>query len=507
MAPAPAGSEIVTVPDGPSWGRVAEHPAPAMTKATNRAKSLNHFMSSAAGESPRQSTKTATRQQAGSSGKHAHSQNLPQPQAPLRRAHARSRWLLAGLATALMAPGANSQPLPKPPPAPAQTQNWNLRLSSGFKETFDSNVLLQDQTAQANHASFVSSWIGSAQGSWSSAPWKVRLSYQPEVHFYHAEPSENFASHRATAETAFRNDTTTVDATGNAMLIDGDSQGPTWTGPGGAPATGGVAVRDRRDAAIYRGSLRVLQSFGPWWVRPTLTGYDHDFRTAQKLSPGYQNYVDRKEFTVGTDAGRCLEKDVFAGFGYRYGEQDESQLLGCSEEYDSQYHRLLAVIEGSLTPWLKMTVSAGPEWRTYGDRVPSSFGSHDVSNLYADVCLTATASKSDTLTASVKQFEQPGFGGRSAYEDLTIDLGWRHKFRQHWTLGTGGRAYTTDFLAPVVRNDWVLSWNTFANVAVTQACHIEGSYAFEEGWTRDPNASGREYTRHLVALGLTYTFR
>lgn len=121
--------------------------------------------------------------------------------------------------------------------------------------------------------------------------------------------------------------------------------------------------------------------------------------------------------------------------------------------------------------------------------------------------MTATASPSDTIQLSVKQFEQPGFGGRSAYEDLTIDLGWRHKIRQHWTIGTGGRADNTDFLAPIVRNDWVLSWNAFANLAITPACSAECSHAFEEGFTGDPHASGREYTRHLVALGLKDTFR
>jgi len=465
-------------------------------------------MSSAAGEGPRKSTKAAVVPQAGSSGAHTRPLKAAQIGKRPRRPQASSSWLFAILITRILAPvGANPQSLPPTAPAPSTTKAWDFGVSSAFKETFDSNVVLQNETAQANHASFVSSWFGAFHGTWSSAPWKTRVAYQPEFHAYHEEPTESFFSHRATADATYHNETTTIEATSSALLIDGDSEGPTWTGVGGAPATGGVPVRDRRDAAIYRGSLRILQSFGPWWFRPTITGYDHDFRTVQKLSPGYQNYVDRKEFHLGADAGRSLGKEMSIGWGYRYGEQDESELLGCPEEYDSHYHRLLSVIEGSLAPWLKVVLAIGPEWRTYGDRVPPGFGSHDESNLYADVCVTASASKSDTLTLSVKQFEQPGFGGRSTYEDLTVDLGWRHKFGQHWIFGTGGRAYNTDFLAPVVRNDWVLAWNSFANVAVTRALSAECSYAFEEGVTDVPHASGREYTRHLVALGLKYTFR
>lgn len=389
----------------------------------------------------------------------------------------------------------------------ARSARWGVGLTSAVREAFDSNVFLQDETQAGDHASFVTTWLGQATGTWTSAPWKARLGYQPEASFFHAEPTEDFFAHRAQAELSFDRGGTRAELSGSAALFDGDSEGPTWTGPGGAPATGGPAIRDRRDAAVYRGGLRLTQAWGPWLVRPTATGYDHDFRTAQRIAPGYQNYVDRKEFTVGADFGNRLAPPLSVGLGYRYGEQDESPLLGFPEEYDSRFHRLLGWVEGRVLPWLDVAVSAGPEMRRYGDRVPASFGDHDEANFFVDASLTLTPGKSDKVTVSAKQFEQPGFGGRSAYEDLTFDVGWRHGLTKRWTVGVGGRAYNTDFLAPVVRNDWVLSVHGLVQCNLTQALAAEGSYQFEEGSTEDPQASAREYTRHLVSLGLKYTFR
>lgn len=68
------------------------------------------------------------------------------------------------------------------------------------------------------------------------------------------------------------------------------------------------------------------------------------------------------------------------------------------------------------------------------------------------------------------------------------------------------RAYNTDFLAPVVRNDWVLSGNALVNYTLAARWNAEMSYVYERGLTRTANASGREYERHLIALGIKYTF-
>lgn len=379
-------------------------------------------------------------------------------------------------------------------------------VDAGVREAFDSNVYLQSQTELANQASWQTALLGHVYGAWSSAPWNLRLGYFPETTYYPGESSEDFVSHRLLADAGFKGETTSVDVTGSGVLIDGDSEGIIWTGPGGAPVTGGPAVRDRRDAAVYRGSIRLTQHLGTWLVRPNATVYNHDFRTVQKATPGYQNYVDRKESTVGADVGRSVTAGSLAWLGYRYGEQDEALLLGYPEEYDNRFHRILGGVEGTFWPWLKATVAVGPEVRRYGDGVPASFGDHDRLNLFADASITVIPSQSDSVVFSARNFQQPGFSGRSAYDDLTLDVAWRHRVGADWSLGVGGRAYSTDFLAPAVRHDWVLSVNGFVHYDWSRHWSSEASYAFEDGETKDPGASGREYQRHWVALGVKVVF-
>jgi hypothetical protein len=383
---------------------------------------------------------------------------------------------------------------------------WAYGLEAGLREGFDSNVFLQSETELANRSSWVTTMLGQLWGSWTSAPWKVRLGYQPETSFFHSEASEDFVAHRCQLEGGYQQAGTKLDVGGTMTVIDGDSVGLIWSGPGGAPATGGPTVRDRRDSAVYRGSIRLTQDWGTWLVRPVLTGYSHDFRTVQKTTPGYLNSVDRSEITAGLDGGRAVGEGLKAWLGYRYGRQDEARLLDYPEEYDNRFHRVLGGCEGRLAPWLKGSVALGPEFRRYGDRAPASMGDHDVVNVFVDGTLTWTPGTADTVVLAARQFEQPGFAGRSAYEDMTLDLGWRHVVNSHWTVGAGGRAYGTSFLRPVIRHDWVFSLNGLVHYDFSKRYSTELSYAFEEGQTRDSGASAREYDRHWVALGLRAVF-
>jgi len=321
------------------------------------------------------------------------------------------------------------------------------------------------------------------------------------------EPSEDFVAHRCQVDGIFQQPSTKVEVSGTMAVIDGDSEGLVWTGPGGAPATGGPAVRDRRDAAVYRGTARLTQEWGPWSVRPAITVYSHDFRTVQKTTPGYLNSADRSELVMGADAGRPMVSELKGWLGYRYGAQDQARLLDYPEEYDNRSHRVLAGVEGPLAGWLKAAVMVGPEFRRYGDRAPEVMGDHDVLNLFVDASLTAKPGTADSVVISARQFEQPGFAGRSAYEDITLDVGWRHVVNTHWTLRAGGRAYGTSFLRPMIRHDWVFSLNGLIHYDFTKRYSTEVSYAYEDGETQDSGASAREYDQHWVALGLKAAFR
>lgn len=384
---------------------------------------------------------------------------------------------------------------------------WRFTATAAVREAFDSNVYLQSQTPRANQQSLITSFLPQATVEWNPAPaFGINLTCASQANFFHSEPGEDFVAHNIRVTSAGQAKKTSYESTTSLSFIDGSSISPTWTGPGGAPATGGPSIRDRRDAAIYHTWLRVTQNFGDWFIRPVFAFYLHDFKTEQRSSPSYQNYVDRNELVGGLDLGRSLTDATALWTSYRFGAQNQAKLLTFPEEYDNTFHRLLFGLEGRPTEWLVVSIVLGPEFQHYGNKVPSTFGDHDVVNLFFDVTVTARPSKKDTFTVSAKQFDQPGFGGRSAYKDLNCELTWKHKFSNRWSADMGGRAYNTDFLPPVVRNDWVFSANTSVHCIISAHLTAELSYAYENGLTRDSNASGREYDRHFVSLGCKYAF-
>lgn len=394
------------------------------------------------------------------------------------------------------------------PTKPAGDPTVQFGASVALKETYDGNVFLQSATSLANRASFSTSVEPRLSLTWrNDANFGASLSYSSGIVFYHDEPGEDHQTHRAALSFWGNSDSTEWNVTSNLVLIDGSSVGPTWSGPGGAPAAGGIAVRDRRDAAVYRARLQLTQFADEWFLRPTASFYLHDFLTEHRATPGYQNYVDRNEVLGGVDVGRRLGQRNSVWLGYRCGAQGEAKLLAYPEVYDSSFHRIL--LGGKVYPvsWLQAEVNLGPEVHRYGDEVPISFGDRDEVYLFVDASVKASFGTAGDFALSIKRFEQPGFGGRSVYDDLTYDLSWRRRIDKQWEIGTGFRAYNTDFHKPVVRNDWIVSAQGFVNCSVSPRLSIEASYVFEQGLTADANAGGREYSRHLVAAGIKYIFQ
>jgi hypothetical protein len=392
-------------------------------------------------------------------------------------------------------------------PSPAASNPWNTSASLAFKESFDNNVFLQSVTSNANHQSFVSTLIPAVGVAFKpSALFDASLNYAPEINFFHSASSEDFTLHRAVAALKGKAGTTAWDLTESFIAIDGSDLGPSYFGRGGAPAGGGPQIRDRRDALIERGQFRLTETLGNWFLRPVVSGYLHDFRTIQKTTAGYQNFVDRNDLNGGLDLGFGVANQTWLTAGYRYGVQNQAKLFSFPEQYDSAYHRLLVGLEGAPFPWLKLSLSAGPEFRQYADTVPATF---DRSQLYAyaDCSATLTPGKADTLTLTVKSFEQPGFAGRSTYIDSTYDATWRHKVGDKLVLGLGLRAYNTDFIKPVLRNDWIITPSAVASYSFNPRLNAEVSYLFDDAESLISNTPGREYTHHLVALGLRYIFK
>jgi hypothetical protein len=387
---------------------------------------------------------------------------------------------------------------------------WSPAASFSLKESYDDNVFLQDIGPNANRGSFITTATPNIGIGYKPSPaFGATISYAPEINYFASDTGEDFITHRTCLKLAGAADNTAWDVTENFTAIQGSDLGPTYNQLGGSPAGGGPAVRDRRDALIERGLIRVTQSFGQWFVRPVLEGYLHDFETQHKTTEGYQNFVNRSDLNGGADLGWTGIENTALFAGYRYGAQTEDQLFPNinATYYNNHYNRFLVGVEGKPWDWLKLTASLGPEIRQYDGIVATGFDRNQV-YCYIDAMAAITISKDDTVSLLAKSFEQPGFSGRSAYLDTTLDLAWRHKLTDKLTIGAGVHGYNTDFIKPsATRNDWILTGSAVASYAFTKQLSTELSYLYDSAMNEEAeNYPAREYSRQCVSLGVKYSF-
>ncbi|MFH1022024.1 MAG: hypothetical protein V1809_01385 [Planctomycetota bacterium] len=400
------------------------------------------------------------------------------------------------------------EPASPPAPSPAAKGPWEFTAALAVKETFDGNVYLQDVTSLARQESMVTAITPSLGVTYQRTPaFKAAFSYAPDVVFYHAESSEDHVAHRGSFNFTGKVRDTAWEMQNGVVWIDGDDQGPIFLAGGDIPVIGGVPLRDRRDAAIYRNSARVTRTIGPWFVRPLVTSYVHDFQTEQHARTGayagYENYVDRYEVGGGVDGGYKVFKNASLVMGYRYGHQGQRTLLGASSPYSNNYHRILAGVEGMLTDWLKVNVLAGPDLRDFPNASP---GFHGHEMLYfVDASVTITPTKQDTVALAIRRYEQPAFASHSVYEDITYDMAYRRKFGGKITAGAGVKVYAGDWQSPVNREDWIYTPSAALNYTFNKNLGAELAWSRDSAESRVPGTEGREFTRNLVSLGFKYT--
>jgi hypothetical protein len=300
----------------------------------------------------------------------------------------------------------------------------------------------------------------------------------------------------------------------SVTYIDGSDEGLTFgviqNGvTNGPPAIGGIPIRDRRDALIYRNSFGAFHKHGNWFFRPAVSSYIHDFRTELRNSaqyPFYVNYVDRNDFNLGVDGGYKAFKDGYVFLAYRCGWQHENELPpGNPNDYSNDYQRLLLGFEGKVTDWLKINLFVGPDWRNFNHHTPAGFDPDPV-KVFIDGQAVITLTEADSVTVTVKRYEQPAFGSPSAYEDITYDVAWRHRFNDKLTALAGFKAYGGDWAAPVMREDWIFTPS--AGLSYVHDKHFSADLAYSYDWvdSRVPNTEGREFTRHIVSVGVKYNF-
>jgi hypothetical protein len=407
--------------------------------------------------------------------------------------------------------------------------NLTTQAELGLGIGYDSNVYLQDvdpdpagvaqaaadglEVVRPNQGSLVATVQPRFSLAYAPGPaLQVSAGYSPELVYYTEEPSENHVVHRGTLGLGGAFGKLTWELPNTFIYIDGGKLGPTFGLPGDIPAIGGVPLRDRREAFIFRNSFKASYPVGKFLLRPVATAYLHDFRTEQRPSGTgyrYENYIDRQEVAGGLDLGYAVADRTYLLAGYRFGAQEQHRLLGVDSPYDNHFHRFLLGAEGSPWPWLRLAVLAGPDLRVYHDDRLSAVApafQKDELLVYVDALVTVKPTARDTVTLLNRRYQQPAFASPSMYEDITYDVTWRRQFDPQWSARTGFRIYVGDWQGPVNREDWIytvsagLAWAPVAKVTA------ELGYGYDWVESRVPNTVGREFTRHVVALNVKYAF-
>ncbi len=409
----------------------------------------------------------------------------------------------------------------------AANTNLTWKADLALKETYDDNVYLEDtapgpgvpNAVPAKKDSLVTTITPNvALGYKVCSGFKASLLYTPDIVIYHNAPSEDYTAHHVglTFNGKADNDNLVWEQANAFTDIDGNRLGPTFAHPQDVPAIGGIPLRDRRDAFIYRGGFKLTWTLDRFFIRPVASAYVHDFKTVQQtltLPAVYENYIDRQDVNGGVDVGYDVGKKTFLVLGYRYGQQDQGELLGKNSPYNSKYQRILAGVEGSPVKWLKLNVQLGPEFRRFDPGTPADFGRNEVL-CYADASATVIPTKADTVNLRWTRFEQPAFSSQSVYEDIKYDLAWRHKFCERFTAGAGFTVYVGDWQTPVNRNDWIYTpsatasytFNKHLSAELNYSCDLVQSKTTAVSGTSTEWADGREFSRDLVSLAVKYAF-
>lgn len=419
-------------------------------------------------------------------------------------------------------------------PATASSTNVTYKAGLTLRESYDSNVYILDTApypgivpppdsvvAVPKKGSFVTSVTPELGFNFDFASaFAATVSYAPDLVWYHSASSEDYIAHHGNVNFSGKVHGATYEWKNAFTWIDGNHLTALTLRPGDCRAIGGIPLRNRRDAGIYKGAFRLTIPAGKFFVRPVVNAYAHDFHTALRpnLNPNlyvYENYVDRYDLSGGLDLGYEAFAKTKLIVGYRRGHQGQGVTLNAAgalvqSPYGNDYDRYLLGIEGTPVSWLKLNVLAGPDIRHWGPRTPAGFN-RDEMLYYIDGTVSVLPTDRDTFSVRVTRYEQPAFTSQSVYEDVMYTFSYQHRCTDKLTVSLGFVAYLGDWQAPVQREDWIYTPSATVSYAFNKHFTAEASYSYDWAENDVPTnlpgtqyADGREFTRHLVSLALSY---
>jgi hypothetical protein len=375
------------------------------------------------------------------------------------------------------------------------------------KETYDSNIFLEDRGPIAQRASMITTvnpTVGLDYKTNGLASTKLTLNYSPELAYFHSEHSEDFVRHNLAGTVTATQGPWQLDSVNTVIYTDGPHTSPTWGKiEGGPPSITATAVRDRRDQVIYRNSVALKYSADPFFIRPVFNSWVQDFNVAHSTAPGYLNWADRTDINAGVDIGYRVLPDMYLVTGYRYGQQTQESIQDNPLHYNNAYQRVLAGVEGKPAPWLKVALLAGPDFRRFGSAVADDFGRFKT-DVWIDGAITVSPTSNDDISFITKRSLVPSSVGHGLMDDNTYSATWKHHEGFHWLFTAGFRLYGGE-CDPVRREDWLYEPSAGVTYRFDQHTSLEASYIYDQSESDTPRSSGHEYHRHAVTMGLQYS--
>ncbi len=396
--------------------------------------------------------------------------------------------------------------------APAVNTTASLRV------LHDTNLYLQDaaplaagQTVPAlapqQEATALDAAV-SLGATWHRGTETYDLGYTPEVFRYLDHSSENHTDHVVTGAAAFRAGDWIGNVAARYLYTDGSHNAPIYNGLGGGPAIGGEPVRARRAQAIARASGKATRDFHGGFVRGVFSVYDQNFHTHERTTPGYCDYANRDESSVGADLGWRVGRNVALVGGVRTGYQRQADLLGDALNFSNTFTRWLAGIEGAPISTLHFAVLVGPDIRHYGHSVRAGFA-REQRTWYGEASASWTPTAADTIALSAKDYLWVVGGGRGAYVDGIVDLTWKHRLARAWTVGLGGNFHdgeTGRFNPAAPRHDHIYTGTVGLSHALAHHTHVDLDVMHDVGDSLVPHTPARNYTRWITALTVAHAW-
>ncbi|MDD2708010.1 MAG: hypothetical protein PHV34_08375 [Verrucomicrobiae bacterium] len=422
----------------------------------------------------------------------------------------------------IAAPKKQAVPIAAESPGEWKKPDWLTEVSLTFRESYDSNVYYCNVPPLGNQDSMISTinpkfginfvpLLGIKDDGFE----KLTLAYSPVINYYHAETSENHTAHNIGNQIKGRVEDFSYDLNSLFMVVDGNDTSLAYPNGFNAYAPAPV-IRNRRAQIAEIGKLTLRYDLNSdWFVRTVAQTVYQDFGVRMMSTvPGYLNFIDRYDVNVGPDIGYNVTKEFAVALGFRAGHQGQSMFdggnAGASATSDNNnYMRALAGLEGKPWSWLQLNVSAGPDFRHYGNDIPSN-QDRNFNRIYSDSRINFLVTKDDTISLLIKQWQWLSTTSVTPLEDETYRIGYKRQWTKEFSSEVFAQYGDYNYDTPLNRDDNVETYGLTLVYQFNKHITLDLGYSLDRGGSAYiPGATqpvGRDLTRHLATMGIKYSF-